>query len=85
MDNLRTAISRLAAEGVAISRLSRLFETAPAYVEDQPRFLNAAAVIETDLAPRELLRCLKRAEVGTCDVCVMMVVVVVVGGAHLCL
>ena len=36
-------------------RLSRLWRTAPLYVEDQPDFVNAAASGETSLGPRELL------------------------------
>ena len=35
--------------------VSRLRETAPVGVLDQPPFLNGAAVIETTLSPRELL------------------------------
>jgi len=34
---------------------SFMYETAPMYVEDQPRFLNAAAEIRTTLAPLDLL------------------------------
>lgn len=44
------------------SGLSRVYETAPMYVEDQPSFLNAAASAETDLGPLALLDRLKLAE-----------------------
>jgi 2-amino-4-hydroxy-6-hydroxymethyldihydropteridine diphosphokinase len=47
-------------------RLSAVYKTAPMYVEDQPPFLNAAALGETNLGPLELLANLKRieAEIG---------------------
>ena len=35
--------------------VSALRETDPVGYEDQPRFLNAAALVETELSPRELL------------------------------
>lgn len=47
-----------------VRQLSRLYESAPAYVTDQPPFLNAAALVETALPPLELLRSLKDIEVG---------------------
>lgn len=46
-----------------VLRQSRLYESAPAYVTDQPRFLNAALAVETALQPEELLTVLKRIEV----------------------
>jgi 2-amino-4-hydroxy-6-hydroxymethyldihydropteridine diphosphokinase len=48
-----------------VRQLSRLYESAPAYVTDQPPFLNAAALVETALPPLELLRRLKGIEVRT--------------------
>ena len=45
-----------------VLRLSCLYDTPPSYVTDQPRFLNAAALVSTTLAPRELLLAGKRAE-----------------------
>ena len=59
--NLRAAVARLA-EQVVVERLSSLYETAPAYVLDQPRFLNAALRGRTALAPLDLLAFLKRIE-----------------------
>jgi len=47
---------------VEIESLSRLYESAPQYVTEQPAFLNAAAVIRTTLAPLDLLRALKHVE-----------------------
>ena len=47
-----------------VRQLSRLYESAPAYVTDQPPFLNAAALVESSLPPLELLRQLKEVEVG---------------------
>lgn len=43
-------------------RLSSIYETEPMYVEDQPRFLNAAAAGTTRLAPRELLAAVHEVE-----------------------
>lgn len=45
-------------------RLSRLYESAPAYVTNQPAFLNAAALVETNLGPETLLANLKKIEVS---------------------
>jgi 2-amino-4-hydroxy-6-hydroxymethyldihydropteridine diphosphokinase len=63
--NVREAV-RLLERVVAVERFSSLYESAPMYVEDQPAFLNAAAVGVTDLGPRTLVAALKRieAEVG---------------------
>jgi 2-amino-4-hydroxy-6-hydroxymethyldihydropteridine diphosphokinase len=53
---LRAALEQLAAEpGVELVAVSASRETDPVGIVDQPRFLNAAAVVETDLPPRELL------------------------------
>ena len=41
---------------------SALYETAPAYVADQPSFFNAAILAHSDLAPLELLSVLKQVE-----------------------
>lgn len=45
-----------------VPTLSRLYESAPAYVTDQPAFLNAAAIIETTLDPITLLKTFKDIE-----------------------
>lgn len=51
--NLRQALKRL--EEVGLVRASSFRETDPVGVTDQPKFLNAAAELATDLSPRELL------------------------------
>jgi 2-amino-4-hydroxy-6-hydroxymethyldihydropteridine diphosphokinase/dihydropteroate synthase len=43
-------------------RLSLLYESAPAYVTEQPAFLNAALLARTDLPPLQLLYNLKQME-----------------------
>ena len=48
---IRAALARL--DGVVA--VSRLRETDPVGFADQPRFLNCAAAVETDLPPRALL------------------------------
>ena len=54
--NVLEAARRLAAlSGVLSLRLSPLYDTAPWGVTDQPWFVNAAAELETDLAPQALL------------------------------
>lgn len=45
-----------------IRRISRIYETAPLYVKEQPSFLNIILELETSLAPIELLRTAKRIE-----------------------
>jgi 2-amino-4-hydroxy-6-hydroxymethyldihydropteridine diphosphokinase len=51
----REQLIRDAAELIGARRLSTIRETEPWGVEDQPRFLNAVAEIETSLTPRHLL------------------------------
>ena len=51
-----------AAEGVEVLELSRLRETEPVGVTEQPPFLNGAVALETSLRPRELLDVLLRVE-----------------------
>jgi 2-amino-4-hydroxy-6-hydroxymethyldihydropteridine diphosphokinase len=51
--NLRRALERL--EELGQVRVSSFRETDPVGVTDQPRFLNAAAELATDLTARELL------------------------------
>ncbi|HEY7195557.1 MAG TPA: 2-amino-4-hydroxy-6-hydroxymethyldihydropteridine diphosphokinase [Gaiellaceae bacterium] len=53
---LRQALELLTDEpGVTVSAVSTFRETEPVGYLDQPRFLNAAAELETELGPRELL------------------------------
>jgi 2-amino-4-hydroxy-6-hydroxymethyldihydropteridine diphosphokinase len=54
--SLRRALTALAAEpDVELVAVSAFRDTDPVGYADQPRFLNAAAEIETTLSPRELL------------------------------
>lgn len=54
--SLRSALELLAAEpGIELVASSSIRETDPVGYEEQPRFLNAAACVETELTPRELL------------------------------
>jgi 2-amino-4-hydroxy-6-hydroxymethyldihydropteridine diphosphokinase len=48
--------------GVTVAAVSTLRDTAPVDKLDQPRFLNGAAGVETDLSPRELLDALLHVE-----------------------
>jgi 2-amino-4-hydroxy-6-hydroxymethyldihydropteridine diphosphokinase len=49
-------------KGVEVVAVSALRETEPVGFTDQPRFLNGAAAVETDLEPRELLEALLTVE-----------------------
>lgn len=53
-DNLRLAIENLAKLG-KITAVSSFYDTAPVGYLDQPRFLNGAALLETELEPLDLL------------------------------
>ena len=59
--NLRDAVRRLE-PCLHIRRLSQVYETAAAYVTDQPSYLNMVLVGETVLDPHALLVCLKAIE-----------------------
>ena len=62
---LREGLRRLGAlEGIEVAAVSTFRETDPVGKLDQPRFLNAAAALETSLPPRELLACLLEVERG---------------------
>lgn len=54
--SLRQALEFLAqTPETTVVRASSLYDTEPVGVEDQPRFLNAVALLETRLPPRQLL------------------------------
>lgn len=55
--NLREALHRLNAFGT-VTAMSSFYETDPVGLLEQPRFTNAAALLETTLGPLELLRAL---------------------------
>ena len=59
--NLREAFQRLVALG-EVKAKSGFYDTEPVGYLDQPRFLNAAAILETELTPVELLRALLEME-----------------------
>ena len=59
--NLLEAIQSLRAN-VTIDKVSSVYESAAAYVPDQPAFLNVAVKGNTPLEPRELLRFVRRIE-----------------------
>ncbi len=59
--NLKGAVAALG-EHVKITAQSKLYETAPMYVEDQPAFLNMAVRGVTELNPQDLLVFLKYLE-----------------------
>lgn len=59
--NLHRALDWLH-EFAPIQTTSFLYETPPAYLLDQPKFLNAVCQIQSDLAPYDLLAALKQAE-----------------------
>lgn len=52
--NLREAIKRLGALGM-VRAVSSFYDTEPVGVVSQPRFLNGALLLETELEPRELM------------------------------
>jgi 2-amino-4-hydroxy-6-hydroxymethyldihydropteridine diphosphokinase len=54
--NLDRAVELMVADpGIRVLAVSSVRETDPVGYEDQPRFLNAACAVETELGPRELL------------------------------
>ena len=59
--NLRAALDLLAERGVTPLRVSSVWETPPVPA-DQPRYLNAAVAVETDLDPEALLGVAKEVE-----------------------
>ena len=59
---LRQAIDALERQGVVIRRVSRFFETPCFPAGAGPDYVNAAALIETDLDPTGLLELLHRVE-----------------------
>jgi 2-amino-4-hydroxy-6-hydroxymethyldihydropteridine diphosphokinase len=60
--NLSAARRRLRQKGVRILRQSRVIETAPWGVAEQPRFLNQVVEVEWRGSPRQLLRVAKEVE-----------------------
>jgi 2-amino-4-hydroxy-6-hydroxymethyldihydropteridine diphosphokinase len=61
--NLSAARRRLRQKGARILRQSRVMETEPWGVADQPRFLNQVVEVDWPGTPRQLLRVVKQVEV----------------------
>jgi 2-amino-4-hydroxy-6-hydroxymethyldihydropteridine diphosphokinase len=60
---IRRALELLAADGaIEVEAVSSLRETEPVGYVDQPRFLNGAAALRTELAPRAVLERLQQVE-----------------------
>ncbi|HEX30559.1 TPA: 2-amino-4-hydroxy-6-hydroxymethyldihydropteridine diphosphokinase, partial [Candidatus Poribacteria bacterium] len=58
--NIRRAVEIMSENRkIDVISVSNLYETEPVGVKDQPDFLNCVVKIETELAPRELLKTLK--------------------------
>jgi len=53
--NIQTAVADMERWGIKILRMSKIYETEPVGIKDQPMFYNAAAVGETSLTPEEVL------------------------------
>lgn len=60
-DNLREAVKRIAVLG-EVRAVSSFYDTAPVGYTAQPRFRNAAMVLETELEPLDLMRALLEIE-----------------------
>ena len=62
---IRAAVARIEADPeIDVLRVSSLIETDPVGYLDQPRFLNGACEVETELSPHELLARLAAIERG---------------------
>jgi 2-amino-4-hydroxy-6-hydroxymethyldihydropteridine diphosphokinase len=59
---LQAARQALPEAGITLVRASRIDETEPVGVRDQPRFLNQVLEVETSLEPRPLLDAVKNLE-----------------------
>ena len=61
--NLRSAYSQVSAQAqITTLEVSRVYQTPPLGPSDQPNYLNAAMLIETDLNPEQLLVIVKAIE-----------------------
>lgn len=60
--NIQKALEELKNNSINILKISANYETEPEGYIDQPKFINAAAEIETDLKPLDLLKTLKNIE-----------------------
>ena len=60
--NLKDAIAALADSGVAVRKVSSIYETEPVDLREQPWFLNCVVEANTELAPLDLLHALRNIE-----------------------
>jgi 2-amino-4-hydroxy-6-hydroxymethyldihydropteridine diphosphokinase len=60
--NLKDAMAALADSGVAVRKVSSIYETEPVDLREQPWFLNCVVEAQTELAPLDLLRTLRTIE-----------------------
>lgn len=61
-DTLAAALDRISQSGVGVIAVSSWYSSAPVPASSQPRFVNAVAALESDLAPGPLLRLLHAIE-----------------------
>ena len=61
-ENCEKAINLLSQKGIEVLKRSSFYETEPRGVKEQPKFINAALEVETDLEPEELLKTIKGIE-----------------------
>jgi 2-amino-4-hydroxy-6-hydroxymethyldihydropteridine diphosphokinase len=61
-ENCARTIRLLIEHGITVTKRSSMIETEPWGVREQPKFINMAIGIETDLEPEGLLRLLKKVE-----------------------
>lgn len=59
---LRRALAEMPRHNIRVRKVSPLHETAPFGLANQPRFVNAMALVETALAPEALMRALHMIE-----------------------
>jgi 2-amino-4-hydroxy-6-hydroxymethyldihydropteridine diphosphokinase len=62
LDNLRRALAEIKACGIEIKRCSSVWETEPWGVENQPKFLNMCAIIESSFGAYKILKAFKKIE-----------------------
>lgn len=62
LHNFQEALRMMKDSGIYVKRHACLYESAPAYVTDQPHFLNSAVRCLTELGPHDLLKALKEIE-----------------------
>jgi 2-amino-4-hydroxy-6-hydroxymethyldihydropteridine diphosphokinase len=60
--NLESAIERLEKKGMKVERKSRIYETEPEGIREQPKFLNMVLELITELTPEECLKAIHQIE-----------------------